>query len=294
MSEIQRVTANGIDFAYLEEGPPDGPLALCLHGFPDHALTWKHVLPALGDAGFHAVAPWLRGYHPSGLAPDGNYELAAIAKDACDLADALGGDGRAVLIGHDWGAAAAYPASAYRPDRFEKVVAMAVPPGATLIQAFLESPEQLKRSWYMFLFQHPLADLAVPHNDLAFIDMLWRDWSPGLDPGADYMKALKETLSAPGSLAAAIGYYRAMLGADHTPDPGLDDVRAAFAQRAPVPTLYLQGEADGCIAADIVDPAAIAALGVDYQSVPGSGHFLHLDRPDEVNRLILEFLDSGS
>lgn len=290
MSDFKRVTANGIDFAYLEAGPPDGPLALCLHGFPDHALTWHHLLPALAAAGYHAVAPWMRGYHPTGLAPDGNYELASIAVDAGALADALAGDASAVLIAHDWGAAAAYGASAYRPERFEKVVAMAVPPGATLIQAFLESPEQLKRSWYMFFFQHPLSDISVANNDLAFIDMLWRDWSPGLDVGPEFRKALKETLSAPGSLAAAMGYYRAMLGADPPQDPAYDDVRPFLGAPAKVPTLYLQGDHDGCIIDDIVDPAAVEATGVEYRLVEGAGHFLHLDQPDVVNRLVLDFL----
>ena len=74
--ETRRVRANGIDFAYLEAGPEDGPLALCLHGFPDHAHTFRHLLPELAAAGWHAVAPWMRGYHPTGAVPDGQYQSA--------------------------------------------------------------------------------------------------------------------------------------------------------------------------------------------------------------------------
>jgi hypothetical protein len=84
-----RIQANGVDFAYLAAGPTDGPLALCLHGFPDHAPTFRHLLRALADAGWHAVAPWMRGYHPTGLAPDNQYQSATLSLDALAL---LGAD----------------------------------------------------------------------------------------------------------------------------------------------------------------------------------------------------------
>src|SRR5437879_3152644 len=103
-----RVTANGLEFACLEMG--GGPLALCLHGFPDSAWTWRHLLPALADAGFHAVAPFMRGYAPTQVPPDGKYYPAALGYDACGLHEALGGSADAVLIGHDWGAAGVYAA----------------------------------------------------------------------------------------------------------------------------------------------------------------------------------------
>lgn len=189
MTAPRRTTANGIEFAYLEAGPDDGPLALCLHGFPDHAPTYTQsgLLDALAGAGYHAVAPWLRGYSPTGLAADGNYEVASVA-------------------------IASYVAAGHRPDRFTKLVTMAVPHQAALMKRFLSTPEQLKRSWYIFFFQTPLAEMVVPMNDFAVIDLLWRDWSPGLVPDPVFMRALKDTLGAPGSIEAAIGYYRAMLG----------------------------------------------------------------------------------
>lgn len=288
-----RVTANGIDFAYLEDGPADGPLALCLHGFPDHAPTYEHLLPELAAAGYHAVAPWLRGYHPTTLAPDGNYQTASLGLDAIALADALAGDGKAVLVGHDWGALAAYLAVANAPARFSRIVAMAVPPVGALATYILQPP-QLKRSWYTWFFQVPLADFAVPADDYAVIDALWRDWSPSYTPPAEYMRALKDTFSAPGCMDAAIGYYRATFGTT-PPDPALDDVQAKAAAPIPVPTLYLHGVDDGCMGVDAVDDdtfAPLFAAGVEIERVPGTGHFLHLEAPDAVNRRIVEFLAS--
>src|SRR5919109_5249948 len=99
--ETLRVRAGDITFSALAWGPADGPLALCLHGFPDTARTWRHLLPRLAEAGFRAVAPWLRGYAPSGMPADGRFGTAALAEDANALHQALGGDERAVVVGHD-------------------------------------------------------------------------------------------------------------------------------------------------------------------------------------------------
>ena len=294
MTDPPRITANGIDFAYLEAGPTDGPLALCLHGFPDHAPTYTQsgLLDSLAGVGYHAVAPWLRGYAPTGLAPDGNYEVASVALDALALADAFAPDGDAVLIGHDWGAIASYVAAGHRPERFSKLVTMAVPNQAALMTRFLSTPEQLKRSWYIFFFQSPLADLVVPMDDFALIDMLWRDWSPGLVPDPGFMRALKDTLGAPGSTAAAIGYYRAMLGTT-PPNPDLGVVAGAGNGPIPVPTLYLHGADDGCIGIELVEEGEITPFfpaGIAVDVVPAAGHFLHLDQPEAVTPRILEFL----
>src|SRR3954469_16504758 len=104
------------------------PLALLLHGFPDSAYTWRHLLPALADAGFRAVAPWTRGDAPTGVPSDGDYSVATLAVDANALHEALGGGADAVLVGHDWGAITAYGAAATEPDRWRRGGPMAVPP----------------------------------------------------------------------------------------------------------------------------------------------------------------------
>jgi len=106
--------ANGLEFGLLEAGGP-GPLALCLHGFPDTAHTWARLLPVLARAGFHAVAPFMRGYAPTTVPADGAFHLGALTADVVALHEVLGGSDDAVLIGHDWGAEAAYAAAAFAP-----------------------------------------------------------------------------------------------------------------------------------------------------------------------------------
>jgi pimeloyl-ACP methyl ester carboxylesterase len=285
---VRTVGARELEFAYLEDGPADGPLALCLHGFPDTAHTWRHLLPTLADAGYHAVAPFLRGYAPTAVPTDGRYDTGTLALDACALHEALGGDGRAVIVGHDWGALLTYLAAAHEPDRWSKVVALAVPPPASMGLGFFDY-DQLRRSWYVFVFQTPLAEFAVGQNDLAFIDRLWADWSPGYDGTWDAAR-VKQALGTEERLSAAIGYYRAMLG------PPSDDPRAAAAAAAgeappPQPALYLHGAADGCMGVDIIGPVTDhLGPGSELVVVESAGHFLHLERPDAVNAHIVAFL----
>lgn len=295
LTSLPSVTANGIDFAYLEAGPPEGPLVLCLHGFPDHALGWRALLDALAAAGFHAVAPFMRGYHPTSLAPDGNYEIAALATDACALADALANGRPASIVGHDWGAVATYSAVVHRPDRFERAVTMGVPPGPVVAGAFIQHPEQLKRSWYMFFFQHPLSDVAVANDDFAFVEMLWRDWSPRYEPTPEYLETLKDVFRQPGGLQATLGYYRAMLSPPDEPDPAYAEARSAVGLPVPVPTLYLQGDDDACIGADIfteADLEPLFAAEFEFELIEGAGHFLHLELPEDVNRRVVDFLSA--
>jgi pimeloyl-ACP methyl ester carboxylesterase len=289
---VTTVTANGIDFACLDTGG-DGPLALCLHGFPDTALGWRHLLPELSEAGYRAVAPWTRGYAPTGVPADGAYQTGALASDAVALHEALGADERAVIIGHDWGAFATYGAAALAPDRWRRVVAMSVPPAAALLGGMM-TPDQLKRSWYIWFFQMAgLPEMTVPADDFAFVAKLWADWSPGYEAAADVAN-VAAALGDPSNLAAAVGYYRAMFDPSRH-QPAYAEAQAATQLPTPQPTLYLHGIDDGCLGVEMVTDAVAAALpaeGSRVELVENAGHFLHLEQPGVVNQLILDFIAS--
>lgn len=283
------IHANGVEFAYLEAG--SGPLALCLHGFPDCAWGWRWLLPALADAGFHAVAPFLRGYAPTAIPPDGRYQYGAVVADATALHEALGGDGEAVIIGHDWGAIATYGAVAYDPARWRRAVTAAIPPLVVMADRLLDY-DQLRRFWYQFLFLSPWGEAAVAADDLAFVDRLWAEWSPGYD-ASDVLGPVKDSLRPPASLAAALAYYRAVYDpASH--DPELAAQEAACLDVPALPTLYLQGATDGCIPVDVVEPAraVLDSPGSRVEVVDHAGHFLQYEQPEVVNRLIVDFVTS--
>ncbi len=285
------VTANGLQFGVMEAG--SGPLALCLHGFPDSAHTWRHLLPALADAGFHAVAPFMRGYAPTGIPADGCFRLGALVADAVGLHNALGGDEQAVLIGNDWGAETAYGAAAFAPDRWRRVVTLAVPPLALDTKIFADY-DQLKRFFYLFFLKTPFAESVVAADDMAFLGRLWQDWSPGYDARED-LRNVKECLRDEGNLKAAIGYYRGEEPGLHhfSADGAYAAEEAALASAGPQPTLYLHGNRDGCIDLALVqDAGSHLATGSRMEVIEGAGHFLHVEKPTAVNARILAWVSA--
>src|SRR5450755_4405352 len=238
---MNRICANGLDFAYVEEG--DGPLVILLHGFPDTAHSWNHQIPALAAAGYRAVAPFLRGYSPTGIPRDGFYDRATLATDIAELIRALGGGKPVHLVGQDWGASISYAVLAAFPELVRRAVVMAVPHPAQVAKSMLDA-KHVHRSFHWWFFQlQDLPEKALAANDFAFIDYLWNYWTaPGYQDAA-HLAGIKAMLREPGVLAATLGYYRAMLD-PRKGDPRLEKMRPSMDRPITVPTLALCGADD--------------------------------------------------
>ena len=266
----------------------DGPIVLCLHGFPDNAGSFRHQLPVLAEAGYRAISLTLRGYEPRSIPTDGDYTIETVATDILAVIDSLNA-GPVHLIGHDWGAAVAYVAAAAAPERFRSLTVMAVPHAGRFARDGLRIPRQLRLSWYMGLFNIPwLSDWIVSRRDYRFIRWLWRDWSPSWQPEPGVLEGVISTLSQPGVRSAALGYYRAALSIKAL----LVSVEEAH-YSVPVPTLALSGERDGCIASDVFEELMVAQdfpQGLTFSRIPQAGHFLHQEQPGRVNRKIVDWL----
>jgi len=275
-------------------GPADGRLALCVHGFPDSAYSWGRLAPLLVTNGFRVVAPFTRGYSPTGPAPDGDYHLGALMSDIIDIHTHLGRPADAVLIGHDWGAFTANGLAAYPGSPFGAHIAMAIPPirafdnfSRGVAQNLRMAAIQLRRSWYVLFFQLPFVPERVVHR---VIPRLWKDWSPR---GADVHEGVRATLAALPSIAhrrAAVSYYRSMVRFTRaaTQYTGLHRYRFKLPR---VPLLVLHGEQDGAIQAEYLD-GVIDSLppGSRVETIPGAGHFLQVDQPAAVSDAILGYL----
>ncbi len=284
------IETNRLAFPALAAG--DGPVVVCWHGFPDHPATFGPLAERLVAAGRRVVAPFLRGHHPATADAMRYADGLTLAADAAAVAAALSADG-VDMIGHDIGAGMVARVLAAWPHRVRRVVTMAVPPPATLGAAF-DDPEQLKRFFYIWLFQVPEVPEAVLARDRSLIDYLWATWSPGLtDLGAH--RARVHELYGDARLAAnALRIYRGNFDAA-LHDPELAPLAGVTEAVASLPMLVLAGVNDGCIPpALFTDAQSGLAAGSRVEILPEAGHFMHLEQPDEVARLALEWFTPGS
>lgn len=278
--------ANGMRFAALAWGPEDGRPVILVHGYPDTAWTWRHLGPALAAGGFRAVAPFLRGYSPSALAPDDRYLVSDVAADLIAIRDELGAGPEAAIVGHDWGAVAVWEIASSAPDSFGPKIAMAVPPPSVLIEVWKSvgslpvGLRQLGMSWYFLLNQFGFAESLQGR----MIPRLWRDWSPGYRADEDLSRVF-EALPDRRHRRAALKYYRDNLRG------GLFAL-AGISPKAPV--LYLHGTTDGCgqVALGRFAESGLPP-GSRFEAVPGVGHFLQLEARDEVNALVMDWVSAA-
>ena len=271
------VKANGISFTCLEEG--EGPLVLLVHGFPDTAHSWDAVRPRLAAAGFRAVSPFTRGYAPTGLAPDGDYRMEALADDVVALIDALGAQS-AILVGHDWGSPAVHGAAIKAPDRVRMMVTVAIAHPASVRL----TPLLIWRARHFIAFRRRGAVERTRADDFAYLDVLVRRWSPAWRPAPGETEAVKRAFAEPGCLEAALAYYRA----------AGNSVPRFLRARVKVPALAFAGATDAALRPAAFERArSWYTAGYEVVTLPG-GHFLHREHPDQFAAELLRRLPAAA
>ncbi|SRR6266545_2126794 len=268
---------------YVEAG--SGPLVLLLHGFPEFWYGWRRQIPALVNAGFRVVAPDLRGYNLSDK-PRGvdAYRMRPLVNDVAGLIRACGAK-RAHLVGHDWGAVVAWAFAMRRPELLDRLVVLNGPHPASFLRE-LRHLRQLRKSWYMFFFQLPwLPEALARKRRFAMLMYPFRrdPKRPGTFDERD-RERYAAAFDQPGALTSMINYYRAMFRRK-----GSGRLRS-ISRKIERPVLVVWGDGDRYLGRVLAqpDPRLVPNATVEYLS--GVSHWVHHERPDEVNALMVDFL----
>ncbi len=283
-SVSREVSFDGITLHYEEMGDPSGPPVILLHGFPEFWYSWRHQMPALAQAGYRVIAPDQRGYNRS--SKEGPYTVERLTLDIRRLQEALGIE-QSNIVGHDWGSVVAWGFASYFPQHTRKLVTMNGPHPSAYQDAMKRGLTQLRKSWYMYFFQIPwLPELALSANNYAQLRKVFGSLPKQYMNEQDIQRYV-DAVSQPGALTAMINWYRALPGqmlrtGGSMPDPIIR-----------VPTCVIWGERD--IALDKICnetlPKYVPDLELHY--LPNSTHWVQLDDPHEVNRLLLAFLNKA-
>jgi pimeloyl-ACP methyl ester carboxylesterase len=270
---MRKVAGDGVTLAVRDEG--EGVPVLLLHGFPDSSQLWRHQIPAFVAAGMRAIAPDLRGFGESDK-PEAieEYAIARSVADMVAVLDALGIE-RAHVVGHDWGAGLAWALAAYVPTRVERLVVMSVGHPNTLRRP---SIAQREKGWYQVLFQfRGVAEALIQRDD-------WELFRDMLRDARDRERYIAD-LSRPGALTAGLNWYRA----NATPEQELERTRPFPAVVAP--TMGIWSSRDNFLTEEGMLGSAEYVDGPwRYERIEDAGHWLQLDAPDRVNKLLLDFL----
>jgi pimeloyl-ACP methyl ester carboxylesterase len=323
MSELthRSIEANGIRLHIAEQG--SGPLVLLCHGFPESWYSWRHQLKALSQAGFHAVAPDMRGYGESDRPAEiDRYSLFHLVGDMVGVLDALG-EKNAVIAGHDWGAPVAWHAALLRPDRFRAVIGLSVPyrPRGGVAPTTI-MPQNADASFYQLYFQKPgVAEAELETDARTSLRKILYSGSGDVPrrnpPGAassgvgmvpragGFLTRMPSPEVLPGWLSDADLEYYAGQFQQSGFRGGLNwyrnidrnwELMAPFAGASvSVPALYMAGDLDLVVSfprmkeviADL--PRFIPQLKASIM-LPGCGHWTQQERPNEVNKAMIEFL----
>ena len=279
---FHQVAANQLSFRVAAAGFGDR-LILCLHGFPESAISWQHQIDPLAQAGYRVWAPDLRGYggttRPTGIDA---YRIESLMDDVTGLLDAAQVQ-RAILVGHDWGGIIAWYYAMRHAGRVEALIIVNAPHPACF-EREVRHWRQLHRSWYMGFFQMPwLPEAALSASHGYVIGEIFRRMAEQMPD--DRIQLYRRQACEPGALTAMLNYYRAALRGG-----GALRQRRLGYPAVPVPTLVIWGIQDQALVSQNLDRLNEFVDDLTVVTVTDAGHFVHEDKPEQVTRDMLMWL----
>jgi pimeloyl-ACP methyl ester carboxylesterase len=293
--EDNYVNVNGVRLHLVQAGPPDGPLAVLLHGFPEYWRGLSKQGQALAQAGFRVLLPDQRGYNLSDKPKDVNaYQIDILAQDVVELIRSVGRE-RAFVIGHDWGAAMAWTTAILHPERVEKLAILNVPHPDVMQRNLLSSFAQMKKSWYIFFFQTPaLPEIMLSRDNFANLRRMMKGSGRHLNGSFTFSNAdlddYAQAWGQPGALTAMIHWYRAIFR--RSLRAGVNPNRIPL-RRVHPPALMLWGERDIALGKELAQPSLDLCDQGRIVFYPNATHWVQHDETQAVNRELLAFLTSA-
>lgn len=279
-----RLAANGIRFHIaIPEQQGNGALVVLLHGFPEFWYSWRHQLPALSAAGYHVIAPDLRGYNDSEK-PARGYDILTLTNDIAAIVKTLRYS-RAHIVGHDWGGVLAWTFAARFPNVTSKLVVMNAPHIAAYQRELRRNLAQWRKSWYVYFFQIPRLPetLLTRHHGAGIARLLQRSANPTTFSPEDLAR-YADAFCKPGAATAALNWYRTAARQLHTLLPNRGRVAA--------PTLLLWGAQDIALDLSLTLGLERWVPNLTVRILPHASHWVQQDAPEQVNRYLLDFLRS--
>ena len=264
---------------YMEAG--EGPLVVLLHGFPEFWYGWRLQIAPLAAAGFHVVAPDMRGYNLSSK-PDGAkaYDTDQLTGDIRDLIHERGASS-ALLAGHDWGGSVAWATAMAHPEVVDRLAILDAAHPRRLLQG-LHHPRQLQRSWYFFFFATPsVPEQVVRARHWHFFRHFLRDARPPYTQ--QELASYVDAWSQPGAATGMINYYRASV---REPQKRVE----ASIRPISAPTLVIWGERDRYLGPTLAEPSREDVPNQRVERIANASHWVHHDAAERVNQLLIDFL----
>jgi epoxide hydrolase 4 len=282
--DTAHIDTNGIKLRVVMAGPEDGQPVILLHGFPEFWYGWRKQIPALARAGYRVIVPDQRGYNLSDK-PGGvkSYRMDMLVADILGLIDKLGYQ-KVNLIGHDWGAAVAWEFAIRHPERLCKLGILNVPHPAVM-RNFLRrgDPEQLRRSWYIFAFQIPwLPEYFLRKNDYRNMVRSVRGSGEIHTFTSEDIEKYKEAWSQPGAMTGMVNWYRAAARYWR---------KSKGNQIVKLPTLMLWGMQDVALSHRMARPSMDYCKDGKLVFFEDATHWVQHDEAENVNRLLVKFLE---
>ncbi len=285
-AEARYVAVNGLELHTIVAGPPEGPLVLLLHGFPENWYTWRKQIRPLAAAGYRVVVPDQRGYNLSDK-PQGihSYRLGALSADIVELIRSFGRE-RAIVVGHDWGGVVAWHLAMHQPEVVEKLIVMNAPHPAAFLREIRSNPAQQRKSWYVGFFQLPIVpEELLGYDPVESARFFFRRNAINQEAFSSFdIHVMATAIAQPGALTGMLNWYRASVRD-----------RATLENLRPIetPTLLIWAEDDVALGRSLTYGLEPWVSHLKLHTISHCGHWVQNEAPEEVNEQLRTFLENA-